>query len=104
MKKSQAPEKMSDLSTFRALANNSARQAVGRSEVKVLRDTAAVNLVLSGIAFGVGTFLLTTASAVISLPTIGGSLIMIAATWWGSRTANQLLEAIRELGNLPSEE
>jgi hypothetical protein len=97
IKKSAAPESNHDLSAFRELANSSARHAIGASKLKQSRDQAGLTLVISAIVLASGSYLLATADQVLSLPTFGGAAMMVASTWWGSRTANSLLVTMREL-------
>ncbi len=91
-----APERHTNMSALRDLANNSARHAIGMANSRRLVQRAQINLFLSAVAMSAGGYLAWVAPGPTSLEMIGGLIGVAGAGLWGCRTLSFLAKARRE--------
>ncbi|MCA9241244.1 MAG: FHA domain-containing protein [Planctomycetales bacterium] len=95
IKKSAAPERGADLDSLRMLANQSARQAIGVAASKQNKERSVTNFIIACIALASGGFLMASASEVMSLQMLGGTVALSGSGVWVVRSLKHLLEALR---------
>ena len=93
LRSGSAPQQATDLSSLRALANQSARHAVGVSEVRQDRDEARVHLTIGIIAMACAALLATTAQDWTTWTVFAGGLGFLWGSWWFFNTMKLTLEA-----------
>lgn len=90
-----APERTSDIAAMRALANQSARHAIGVHTASKLRRSARTRTVIALLGAAVGIYLLLDAPGWKSLQFASGCLAAVIALYWGKLTFSTLIEGIR---------
>lgn len=90
-----APEQASDIVAMRALANESARHAIGVHTARTLRRKAKTRAVISLLGAAVGFYLLLLAPSWQSLQFVAGCAAAIAALYWGRLTLISLIKGIQ---------
>jgi uncharacterized coiled-coil DUF342 family protein len=93
--KTPAPAFAADMQALRALANQSARYAIGVHTARRLRRTATTNCVIAVLAIFVGLYLLIYSPGWRSLQFAGACVAWTAALYWTKRSFSSLIQAIR---------
>ncbi|TWT72804.1 hypothetical protein Pla123a_41030 [Posidoniimonas polymericola] len=96
IKRREKPEAATDMASLRRLANDSARQAIGVAASKQSREQSVANLVIAGIAFVSGGYLITSAPSVFSTQLIGGAFALLLSGVWVFRSLSHLLRSVRD--------
>ncbi len=101
-----APEQSHDMSALRALANQSARSAIGVADSRQNQEKAMANLIISGMAMLCGGYLAVTASSLLDAQFIGGLAGFGWAGYWGTNTLRHMAAAsqAKEQGKSQPEE
>jgi hypothetical protein len=90
-----APERASDMAAMRALANQSARHAIGIHTARKLRRSARTRLIIAVLGAAVGLYLLLVAPSWKSLQFAAGCVAAFASIYWGKLLLGTLIEGIR---------
>jgi hypothetical protein len=93
--KVSAPELASDRMAMRALANQSARHAIGVHTARALRRSAATRLIVALLGASAGFYLLLDAPGWKNLQFAAGCVAAFAAIYWGKLTLATLIQGIR---------
>lgn len=93
--KTPAPAFAADMRALRALANQSARHAIGVHSARRLRRAALTNCVIAVLALCVGLYLFIYSPAWQSLQFAGACVAMVAAMYWTQRSFVSLVQAVR---------
>jgi hypothetical protein len=95
LKRTAAPEHLTDMNSLRMLANESARQAIGVAASKQGKEQSIANLIIAAIAMGIGGYLVASAPGVMSTQLVGGAFALLLAGVWVYRSVTHLLQAVR---------
>jgi hypothetical protein len=90
-----APEQAKDMAAMRALANRSARQAIGIHAARKLRRSAITRVIVTALAASVSVYLLLNTQTWRSLPFAAGAAAGFAAVYWGFLTMGTLLKGFQ---------
>ncbi len=93
--KVSAPESASNLVAMRALANQTARHAIGVHNSRTLRRSARTRFIVALLGASVGLYLLIDAPEWKSLKFAAGCVATFAAIYWGKLTLGTLIKGIR---------
>jgi chromosome segregation ATPase len=93
--KTPAPAFAADMRALRALANQSARHAIGVHTARRLRRTALTRCVIAVLAICVGLYLLVYSPSWWSLQFVAACVAMFAALYWTKLSFGSLIKAIR---------
>jgi uncharacterized coiled-coil DUF342 family protein len=84
-----------DLGALRALANESARRAIGRHELKVHRADAVTKLIVSTLAGMTSLWLMLDAPNWLDTQFIAACIALIVAAYWAGEAGRAMLESFR---------
>lgn len=90
-----APEQASDMAAMRALANRSARRAIGIHAARKLRRSAITRVIVTALAASVSVYLLINSETWRSLSFAAGAAAGFAAVYWGFLTMGTLLKGFQ---------
>jgi hypothetical protein len=90
-----APELASDMVAMRALANQSARHALGVHAARTFRSSARTRFIVALLGASAGLYLLLDAPEWKSLQFAAGCVATIAALYWGGLTLGALIKGTR---------
>jgi hypothetical protein len=93
--KTPAPQFAADLQALRALANQSARHAIGVHTARKLRRNALTRFVIAVLATFAGLYLMVYATSWWSLQFFGACVALFASLYWAKLTFGSLLRAIQ---------
>jgi hypothetical protein len=93
--KTPAPAFAADMRALRALANQSARHAIGVHTARRLRRSALTRCVIAVLAICVGLYLLVYSPSWWSLQFVAACVAMFAALYWTKLSFGSLIKAIR---------
>jgi hypothetical protein len=84
-----------DLGALRALANETARRAIGRHELKKHRRDAMTKVIVSSLAGVTSLWLMLDAPTWLDIQFITACVSLIVAAYWAGETFRALLESLR---------
>jgi hypothetical protein len=90
-----APERTTDMSALRALANQNARHNIGVAAVRQHKEFAFVKFGISVTVVGAGAVLALMAPDLLGVQMIGSCVAMLVAGYYAGRTARLLKEAVK---------
>jgi hypothetical protein len=93
--RAKSPEHAGDMAAMRALANQSARHAIGVHAARKLRRAAITRVIVTALAASVSVYLLLNSSTWQSLSFAAGVAAGFAAVYWGLLTMGTLLKGFQ---------
>jgi hypothetical protein len=90
-----AAKPMADMGALRALANDSARRAIGRHGRKTHRRDAVTKVLVSSLAGMTGLWLMLESPNWRDIQFIAACVLMIVAAYWAGQTLRTMLESLR---------
>jgi hypothetical protein len=97
-RKVSSPAPKTDLGALRALANESARRAIGRHELGKLRRNAVTKVIVATLAGVTSLWLMLDSPDWRSVQFVTGCLSLLVAAYWAGETYRTLVESLRAAG------
>ncbi len=94
-RKSSAPAPKTDLGALRALANETARRAISRHELRKHRQSAITKVIVSTLAGVTSLWLMLNSPDWRDIQFITACLTLLVAAYWAGETCRTLLESLR---------
>lgn len=84
-----------DMGALRALANETARRAIGRHELKKHRRDAMTKVIVSSLAGMTSLWLMLDSPSWLDVQFLTACVSLVAAAYWAGGTFKELLESMR---------
>lgn len=94
-RKVSSPAPTTDLGALRALANETARRAIGRHELRKLRRNAVTKVIVATLAGVTSLWLMLDSPDWRSVQFVTGCISLLVAAYWAGETYRTLVESLR---------